>query len=94
MLTTSTKVSPDPNVVFTEMDNGESVLLHLETSQYFSLNQTGTLIWHEINAGRNLGEIGSELEKSFEVTSQDAAQSVITLVGELLSQKLVTLKGD
>ncbi|MFC1996048.1 PqqD family protein [Chloroflexota bacterium] len=94
MLTPSTVVSPDPNVVFTEMDNGESVLLHLETNQYFSLNETGTLIWQEIMAERNLGEIGGQLENRFEVSSDDAAQSVLTLVGQLVSEKLVSLKSE
>ena len=94
MLALSTKVKPDPNVVFTEMENGESVLLHLETNQYFSLNETGTLIWQEIIEERNLNEIGQELENRFDVTSEQATQSVIALVGELVSEKLVSLKGE
>ena len=94
MLTPSTKVSPDPNVVFTEMENGESVLLHLDTNQYFSLNETGTLIWQGISEDRNLGEIGQEFENTFDVTFEQAAQSVFLLVDELVSEKLVSLKGE
>ena len=94
MLTQSTVVTPDPNVVFTEMDNGEYVLLHLGTSLYFSLNETGTLIWQEVMAERNLGEIGEELESRFEVSSEDAVQSVLALVSELVSEKLVSVKGE
>lgn len=92
MLTTSTKVSPDANVVFTEMENGESVLLHLGTNEYFSLNETGTLIWKGISDDRNLGEIGKELEKTFDVTNEQATQSVMRLVDELIAQKLVSVK--
>lgn len=92
MLTTSTKVSPDANVVFTEMENGESVLLHLGTNEYFSLNETGTLIWKGISDDRNLGEIGKELEKTFDVTNEQATQSVKRLVDELVAQKLVSVK--
>lgn len=92
MLTTSTKVSPDANVVFTEMENGESVLLHLGTNEYFSLNETGTLIWKGISDDRNLGEIGKELEETFDVTNEQATQSVKRLVDELVAQKLVSVK--
>ena len=92
MLTTSTKVSPDANVVFTEMENGESVLLHLGTNEYFSLNETGTLIWKGISDERNLGEIGKELEKTFDVTKEQATQSVMRLVVSLVAQKLVSVK--
>jgi hypothetical protein len=92
MLTTLTKVSPDANVVFTEMENGESVLLHLGTNEYFSLNETGTLIWKGISDDCNLGEIGKELEKTFDVTNEQATQSVMRLVDELVAQKLVSVK--
>jgi hypothetical protein len=94
MLTPLTKVSTNPNVVFTEMENGESVLLHLETNQYFSLNETGTLIWQEIIKAHDLGKIGQELETIFEVTSEQATRSVIELVGKLVSEKLVSLGGE
>ncbi len=94
MLTPSTKISPDPNVVFTEMENGESVLLHLGTNEYFSLNETGTLIWHGLSDNLNLSEIGVELEKSFDISEEQASQSVIHLVEELVSEKLVSVKGE
>jgi hypothetical protein len=86
------QVSPDANVVFTEMENGESVLLHLGTNEYFSLNETGTLIWKGISDDRNLGEIGKELEETFDVTNEQATQSVKRLVDELVAQKLVSVK--
>jgi hypothetical protein len=92
MLTKSNKVSPDANVVFTELENGESVLLHLGTNEYFSLNETGTLIWKGISDDRNLGEIGKELEETFDVTNEQATQSVKRLVDELVAQKLVSVK--
>ena len=94
MLSPKTKVSPDPDVVFTEMENGESVLLHLGTNQYFSLNETGTLIWQGISESHTLGETATELENTFDVTLEQATQSVIQLVDQLVSEKLVSLEGD
>lgn len=94
MITSNTKVAPDAEVVFTEMENGKSVLLHLGTSQYFSLNQTGTLIWQSLEKGLSLGEIGQVLEDKFEVTADRALQSVIDLVNEFINERLVHITGD
>ena len=94
MLTQSTKILLDQNVVFTEMENGESVLLNLGTSEYFSLNETGTLIWHGLSSNLNLSDIGEELEKTFDVSKEQATQYVINLVDELVSEKLVSVKGE
>ena len=76
------------------MENGESVLLHLGTNQYFSLNETGTHIWQGISKNLNLSEIRLELEKTFDVAAEQATQSVIQLVDELVSEKLVYLNGE
>ena len=76
------------------MENGESVLLHLGTNQYFSLNETGTHIWQGISKNLNLSEIRLELEKTFDVAAEQATQSVIQLVDELISEKLVYLNGE
>jgi hypothetical protein len=94
MLTPKTKISPDPNVVFTEMENGESVLLHLGTNEYFSLNSTGTIIWHGLNNNLDLAEIGQEMEKTFNVSKEQATRSVIHLVDELISENLVSVNSE
>ena len=94
MMTSSTRVTPDAEVVFTEMQNGESVLLHLGTSQYFSLNQTGTVTWQSLEKGLSMVEISQVLEEKFDVTHDDALQSVLDLVDELAKERLVQLTDD
>ena len=41
----SSAIAPHPEVVDTELDKQETVLLHLGTKKYFSLNPTASLIW-------------------------------------------------
>ena len=36
----------NPNVVFTQLDPSSSVLLNVETKEYFSLNGTGGRVWN------------------------------------------------
>jgi hypothetical protein len=85
------KFSPDPEVVFTNLKNGEAVLLHLGTNQYFSLNETGTLIWELVNNGRDLDETSQEIEAKFDVSLEVAQQSVIDLVEQLVGEKLLVI---
>jgi hypothetical protein len=45
MYTLDQHVRPHPEVVDTVLEDGETVLLHLERTTYYSLNPTGTQIW-------------------------------------------------
>jgi hypothetical protein len=92
--TARSKAAPHPDVVFTDLDNDEAVLLHLGTQTYFSLNQTGACIWRLMGDGLTLGEIARELEARFEVETEQAQRSVNELASELASEGLVELAED
>ena len=88
MLTTHTIAEPDSNVVSTTLQSGETVLLHIGLSIYFTLNETGSRIWNLMSEGSTLGEISQTLGSEFEVTSERAKQCVIDLTNELVQEKL------
>ena len=54
MITLDTRVQPDNEVVDTELEGGEMVLLHLQTKHYYSLNVTGIRIWQALKGGSSL----------------------------------------
>jgi hypothetical protein len=83
------QVQPHPEVVDTELEEGETVLLHLESKTYYSLNITGTRIWQGLKQGLPLEEISRRLQAEFAVEAERANRSVLTLVHELSQQKLV-----
>jgi hypothetical protein len=80
---------PHPEVVDTELEEQEIVLLHLESMRYYSLNLTGRHIWQGLKQGLSLEEISRQLQVDFEVESDQAARSVLALVAELCEQQLV-----
>ena len=82
-------VRPYPEVVDTELEGEGAVLLHLESQIYFSLNQTGTLIWKAMKQGLTLQEICHRLQKEFQVGEDEAEQSVLALTRDLAQHKLV-----
>jgi len=83
------RVRPYPEVVDTELEGEGAVLLHLESQIYFSLNETGTLIWKAMKQGLTLQEICQRLQKEFQVGEDQAEQSVLALMRDLAQHKLV-----
>lgn len=90
MVTIHSMVKPHPDVVCTELKNGESVLLHLQTHTYFSLNETGTRIWSLMGKGLTMEQIGQSLEAVYDVSSERAHNCVLELVTALQREELVT----
>jgi hypothetical protein len=82
-------MAPDPDVVATDLGGGETVLLHLRSKSYFTLNATGTRIWEGLTRGSTLREISERLQHEFRVDSERADRSVLELLRDLVSQKLV-----
>jgi hypothetical protein len=76
------------DVVDTKLDDGEVVLLHLQSKMYYSLNPTGERIWQGLKEGLTLREISGRLQKEFDVDEEDADRSVLDLVKELCDQQL------
>jgi hypothetical protein len=86
------KVKPHAQVVDTTLDDGEAVLLHLDSKTYFSLNVTGERIWHGVKQGLSLREISQCLQAEFDVAAEEADSSVLELINELSEQKLVQIQ--
>lgn len=89
MLSINTKLTPHVDVVSTTLDNGEGVLMHLATANYFSLNQTGTRIWALLGEGLTLHEVAATLVTEYEVTDQQAQHSVLILAQALTDHDLL-----
>lgn len=88
-MTLEQRVKPHSEVVDTKLDEGEVVLLHLESKAYYSLNLTGERIWQGLKQGLALRDISQRLQQEFEVDAEKADRSVVELVDELSQQKLV-----
>ena len=83
------RVKPDSDVVITELEGKEAVLLNLATKMYYTLNETGLRIWQLLSSCGTLGEISERLHSEFDVSPEKAKGSVLNLIGELINEKLV-----
>lgn len=86
----SITVTPVKDLVFTDFEGGEGILVDLNTKQYYRLNETGALIWRGLEKGCTLEEIISEMQNLYDVSSEHAQTSVDRLLHTLESNKLVT----
>lgn len=89
MLELNYRVTPNPEVVITELEGKEAVLLHLGTKMYFTLNETGLRIWQMLSSGLTPGEISEIIQNEFDVLPEKAGESVLNLIHELIREKLV-----
>jgi hypothetical protein len=80
---------PLKDVVFTDFEGGEGILVNLNTKQYYKLNETGALIWRGLENGNTVEDIVSEMQAVYEVTREHALTSVDKLLLTLESNKLV-----
>ncbi len=86
------EMQPHPQALFTELDDGTGVLLHLETKFYFTLNPTAVLVWKALAEGASRGAIADKLTAAFRVERDVALGDVAALLEEMLSGGLVLPK--
>jgi len=77
----------DPDIIYTPLNDREGVLLHLKTQRYYSLNETGSLIWQYLQENKSLAEISQTLRENYEVENPLAFAS--EFVAELNREGLV-----
>jgi Coenzyme PQQ synthesis protein D (PqqD) len=77
-------------VICTEFDGGEGILVDLKTKRYFELNETALLVWKQLEKGGTLDEIVTEVVTGYDVPPNHARQSVDNLIERLRSYKLVS----
>jgi hypothetical protein len=86
---TQSSYSPNPKVVHTRVDDAEVVLLSLATNRYYSLNETGSVIWEALCEGACPRDLATALEAEFEVTPLEAEARVAEFLDELRREGLL-----
>jgi len=83
-----TNLRPASDVIYTDFDGKEGILVDLNTKQYYRLNETGSLIWRGLEKGNSVDEIVSQMQAAYEVSTDHARASVEKLLTNLESNKL------
>ena len=66
-----------------------AVLLNLQTKRYFSLNETGTRIWEQVQEGADAESIVGTMIREYEVDEATARREVRRILDELMEAQLI-----
>lgn len=82
-------MSKHKDIVFTQLPDGEGVLLNLKTKKFYTLNSTGAEIWKHYELGKTTKEIASALHEEYEVELDEAEKSVQDFFQELRKYNII-----
>ena len=72
----------------------ETVILHLESEQYFGLNGVGTRLWDLLNEGTTLGHAVTLLAADYQVDPELVEVDVRAVLDDLMDSDLVVIVPD
>jgi 2-hydroxy-3-keto-5-methylthiopentenyl-1-phosphate phosphatase len=81
---------PNEQVVFTDFDGTEGILVDLNTKKYYQLNETAMLVWKALEKRKSLGEIVNDVTETYDVSHERATESVERLLQSMRMYKLVS----
>lgn len=84
-------IAPSPDVISQEV-SGETVLLDLESENYYGLDEVGTRIWQLIKETDQLQSIFDTLLKEYDVSEERLQLDMTTLLTEIEGMGLVKLE--
>jgi hypothetical protein len=84
-------ISLSPEVISQEV-SGETVLMDLESENYFGLDEVGTRIWQLIGQTNDLQAIYQTLLTEYEVKEDRLQQDLDVLLGQIAGLGLITLE--
>lgn len=77
------------DIIVTELDNNEAILLDMRNKRYYSLNETGLFILKGIESKLTDTIIIENLMSEYAVNKERARESVSTLITRLLSLNII-----
>ena len=73
-----------------EIIDGEAVIINLDSGNYYSLVETGTLIWSLVERGASTSDVQGLLQQSFQGEATEIDRGVQELLSQLQQENLIT----
>ena len=70
----------------------ETLVIHLPSGNYFSLNAVGTQVWISIDGKRTVRELAEIVSAEYDVDPERAQVDVLNLINDLVSEGLVLVE--
>ncbi len=80
----------DPNSVLADDLDGEIVLLHLATGNYYSLAGSGAEIWRELARGTSLEDLCRSFAELYPASADEITPALAKFADELVAEELLS----
>lgn len=84
-----TRVKINAPLVVHETIDGEVVIVNFGNGTYYSLVDTGGVIWQSIEDGLGIQEIADELQGRYDAERSEIERAVRQLIGEMIREEIV-----
>jgi len=78
--------------VMVQQVEGSSVLLDIDSGEYFTLNEVGGRVWDLCDGSRSVASIAEALSAEYEVEEAVLRADAMECLGDLLNRHLVVLQ--
>ena len=73
--------------------DGETIIIHLETGWYYSLNDTATVIWANLKKGHSPRDIVDHFIAAYAIGTEEAETMVSSILSLLVKDELIREAG-
>ena len=80
-------IQRDSEIIAVEMGN-ETVMMGIDQSKYFGLNEVGTTVWENIEKPITIQALVHVVRKNFDIEEKDCLADILELVSDLMTQGL------
>jgi len=83
-------VSVSARQVYTTLGS-EAVVLELQASKYFGMNDVGTAIWNFLQQPREVSDVIEHIANNYEVSAEQAEVEILSFLQNLVDKGLVVV---
>jgi hypothetical protein len=82
-------ITKDSAQVLDRVVDGEALLIHLPSGEYYSLDSVGTLIWENIDGSRSIEDLAELVLDEYDVDREKVVADVLRLIEQLAGEGLL-----
>lgn len=88
MPTAHTRLCPNQEEIAGEILDGEAIIINLATGSYYSMADSGALVWQAVEQHCSLDEIANRLTLHYDVPLERAREDVAAIADRLLAERI------
>jgi hypothetical protein len=87
MLTMETLIRQHPDQIAAEAD-GEVLMMHIESGNYFGLNEVASFIWNQLQQPKTIAELCAAIQAEFDVDESRCAADTLAFLQGMIDDGL------